>query len=96
MRQLTVEILKNEAKTHPLGKGYQFTEEIGDNTLSIVGGFSGLYGDFENTFEVALIDNTNGRFVTGLYGYEVQSDGVMLYATIDDINKLYQNIPRTE
>jgi hypothetical protein len=94
MRLLTPEILMSEAKVHPLGKGYQYTENIGDYTLSIVGGTNGLYGDFINDYEVALIDNTDGRFVTGFYGPKGETDGVMSYATIDEINQLYMNIPR--
>lgn len=96
MRLLTKDILKNEAKPHPLGSGYHFTERIGDYTFSIVGGVHGFYGDFSTDFEVALIDNTDGRFVTGLYGRRGESDGVMGYATIDEINELYLNIPRME
>lgn len=96
MRLLTKEILKNEAKPHTLGSGYHFTEKIGDYTLSIVGGVPGLYGDFVTDFEVALIEDTTGRFVTGLYARRGESAGVMAYATIDEINELYLNIPRTE
>lgn len=72
----------------------QYIENIGDYTLSIVGGASGLYGNFKNTFEVALIDNTNGEFVTGKYSNNIKSDDVMGHATIDEINELYFNIPR--
>jgi hypothetical protein len=95
MRLLTHEILIAEAKIHSsYFGGFQFTEKIGDYTLSIVGGNSGLYGDFINDYEVALIDNTDGRFVTGLYGPRGESDGVMAYANIEEINELYFNIPR--
>jgi hypothetical protein len=94
MRLLTKEILKNEAKPHQLGSGYQFTEKIGDYTLSIVGGVLGLYGDFETDFEVALIDDTTDDFVTGFFCKRGESTGVLAYATIDEINDLYLNIPR--
>ena len=96
MRLLTKEILKNEAKPHSSCSGYHYTEEIGNYTLSIVGGVPGLCGDFVTDFEVALIENTTGRFVTGLYARRGDSDGIMVYATIDEINELYLNIPRTE
>lgn len=69
-------------------------DEIGDYKLSIVGGPIGLYGDFVHDYEVALIDNIDGRFVTGFYGPRGENDGVMPYATIDEINSLYLNIPR--
>lgn len=94
MRLLTKEILQEEAIIHPLGNGYQYTEEIGDYTLSIVGGNRGLYGDFKTNYEVALIDNSDGRFVTGMYTKRGESYGVMAYASIDEINELYLNIPR--
>ena len=96
MRLLTSEILKAEANRCFIGKGYKYIENIGDYTLSIIGGVTGLYGDFEKDYEVALIDNTDGRFVTGFYGPRGENDGVMPYATIDEINLLYLNIPRTK
>ena len=72
----------------------QYIETIGNYTLSIVGGCKGLYGDFKNTFEVALIDETNGQFVTGKYCPGTKSDDVLGHATIEEINDLYFNIPR--
>lgn len=92
--KLTDEIIQSEAKIHPMGKGYQFTEDIGDYTLSIVGGAMGLYGNFKDTYEVALIDNTDGRFVTSFFGPRPYGDEVMPYANIDEINRLYDMIPR--
>jgi hypothetical protein len=102
MKPLTKEYIIQNSKPHSLALsgvgGYkharQFIENIGDYTLSIVGGASGLYGNFKNTFEVALIDNTSGEFVTGKYSNNIKSDDVMGHATIDEINELYFNIPR--
>lgn len=102
MRPLTKEYIIHNSKPHSLALGgvdeyksaRQFIDNIGNYTLSIVGGAKGLYGDFKNTFEVALIDNEIGNFVTGKYSNNIKSDDVMGYATIDEINELYFNIPR--
>jgi hypothetical protein len=102
MKPLTKEHIIKNSKPHGMslnGIGVykdarQYTETIGEYTLSIVGGCSGLYGDFRNTFEVALIDESTGKFVTGKYSPSTKSDDVLGYATIDEINDLYFNIPR--
>lgn len=97
MKPLTIEhIIKNSKPHHTHGwregSPKQYTEIIGDYLLSIVGGGIGLYGDFKEDFEVALIDNTTGNFVTGKYSS--RGDDVLGYATIDEINEVYFNIPR--
>jgi len=102
MKPLTKEHIINNSKPDGLGlagipnykNARQYTEKIGNYTLSIIGGCGGLYGDFKNTFEVALIDDNNGEFVTGKYSPSTKSDNVLGYATIDEINDLYFNIPR--
>jgi hypothetical protein len=53
-----------------------------------------LYGNFKNTFEVALIDDNTGEFVTGKFSSSTKSDDVLGHANIDEINDLYFNIPR--
>jgi hypothetical protein len=97
MKPLTVEYIRKNSKPHPLAemKGQDarmFREHIGDYILSIVGGATGLYGDFINEFEVALIDHDTGDFVTS--AYSPRGNDVMGFATIDEINDLYFNIPR--
>lgn len=99
MKPLTIEHIIKNSKPHPtslMGGEYksarQYVEQVGDYTLSIVGGGQGLYGNFKNSFEVALIDNVNGDFVTGKYSSK--GDDVLGWAGIDDINEIYFNIPR--
>lgn len=97
MRPLTIEYIRKNSKPHPMSilkgdKSRMFREFVGDYILSIVGGGIGLYGDFINDFEVALIDQDSGDFVTS--AYSSRGDQVMGYATIDEINELYYNIPR--
>jgi hypothetical protein len=102
MKPLTKEYIIKNSKPHGMSlngisdykNARQYTETIGEYTLSIVGGCSRLYGDFRNTFEVALIDKSTGKFVTGKYSPSTKSDDVLRYATIDEINDLYFNIPR--
>lgn len=102
MKPLTKEYIIQNSKPHAMAlsgigdykNARQFVEKIGDYTLSIVGGCHSLYGNFENSFEVALIDNTSGDFVTGKYSSK--GDDVLGYANIDDINEIYFNIPRTK
>ena len=97
MKPLTIEhIIKNSRPHHTSmwrkGNPKQYTQIIGDYLLSIVGGGVGLYGDFKKEFEVALIDKTTGKFVTG--AYSSRGDDVLPYASIDEINEIYFNIPR--
>ena len=104
MKPLTKEYIIKNSKPHGMSlngisdykNARQYTETIGEYTLSIVGGCGRLYGDFRNTFEVALIeiDKSSGKFVTSKYSPSTKSDNVLRYATIDDINDLYFNIPR--
>jgi hypothetical protein len=99
MKPLTVEYIQKHSKQHPISAidnrsgARMFQKKIGDYTLSIVGGDTGLYGDFENTFEVALIDDEAKEFVTGKFCK--RGDEVLPYADIDEINEIYFNIPRT-
>lgn len=92
IKELTVEHIWENARPHQhVDGGRIYHEKIGDYTLSIVGGGRGLYGDFIEDFEVALIDD-EGEFVTKFYS--TRGDDVMAYATIEEINELYFNIPR--
>lgn len=95
MKPLTVDFIIKNSRRHPMGRqGRMFTMIIGNYALSIVGGGRGLYGDFENDFEVALIDIESGKFVTSFFAR--RGDDVLPYAKIDEINDLYFNIPRTK
>ena len=91
MKPLTVEHIIKNSKPHPTahirgGNARMYREFVGDYILSIVGGGEGLYGDFKEDFEVALLDHDTGDFVTG--SYSTRGDDVMGYATIDEINKI--------
>jgi len=97
MKPLTIENIRKKSKPHPTasmrgGDAKMYREYVGDYILSIVGGGQGLYGDFVNTFEVALIDTITGDFVTSKYSS--RGDDVLGWASIDEINEIYYNIPR--
>jgi len=87
------QILEN-AKNHPLGgKMVRFGNEQYD--ISLVGGRRGLYGDFDETFELAILDkkSQDKKFVTkDILG---GSDDVCGYMSIDEIrnitNKLFKD-----
>ena len=55
--------------------------------LSIVGGSQGLYGDFKDSFEVAVIDKKTGNFVTELFEPEA-TDEVMGYVPAEDVVRI--------
>ena len=62
MRDFTIEDVLDSKVEHPLG-GYQSTIQVGEYSVSVVGGRVGLYGDFINTFELAIF-NKKRDFVT--------------------------------
>jgi len=59
--------------------------------LSIVGGAQGLYGDFENDFELAILDSDSKNFVTKYYVVD-SSDDVLPYQTIAQVEEIVNMI----
>ena len=71
---ITIEDIIKDSKPHPLlDEGRQTTYETPLLKISIVGGCKGLYGDFDKTFEVAIIDKETNSFISG-YFYPEFSD----------------------
>jgi hypothetical protein len=62
MRDYTIEDIMKSKIDHPLG-GYQSIIKVGRYEVSVVGGRERAYGDFVNTFELAIFDKDN-NFVT--------------------------------
>ena len=88
---ITGENIIDWAKPHPLDGGKItriFNEEI---EFSIVGGRSGLYGDFETDFEVAVIDRKTGEFVTKFFKPELNDD-VIGYMKKEDLAEFASQI----
>lgn len=88
---ITVENIIEWSKPHPL-EGGKMTRVYNDEIeFSIVGGRSGLYGDFENDFEVAILDRKTGDFRTRFFKPEL-SDDVIGYMSKDDVVEFLNQI----
>jgi hypothetical protein len=88
---ITVENIIEWSKPHPLDGGKMtriYNDEI---EFSIVGGRSGLYGDFENDFEVAILDRKTGDFRTRFFKPEL-SDDVVGYMPKDEVTEFLNQI----
>lgn len=81
--KITIEQIKEMAKPHALG-GKRTLIEGKRFLLSVVGGTQGLYGDFIEDFEVAIIDKKTNEFVTKLFEPEA-TDDVMGYVNADKV-----------
>jgi hypothetical protein len=86
---ITIDDIKKWAKPHPTTK---FTGQGGKQTrfgnhkveFSIEGGDTGLYGDFVDTFEVAISDVQTRDFITRFF-YPDASDDVLGCMTSDEV-----------
>jgi len=88
---ITVENIIEWSKPHPL-EGGKMTRIYNDEIeFSIVGGRSGLYGDFENDFEVAILDRKTGDFRTRFFKPEL-SDDVVGYMPKDEVVQFLNQI----
>jgi hypothetical protein len=94
---ITIEDIINYSKPHPASgdEGGRQTV-IGNDKIqfSIIGGARGLYGDFVDTFEVAIFDTETGEFRTQFFHPEA-GDDVIAYMSknnVEDlVNKLIKN-----
>ena len=73
------------AKTQPISGGKQTRIQSRNYTISIVGGRQGLYGDFENDFEVAVMDSKK-NFVTKYF--KNNGEEVLAYATASEVEEI--------
>lgn len=86
---ITINELKSWAKDHPnkLEGAKQIRIESRGLTISIVGGAKGLYGDFENDFELAIWENKNKQWRTKFF-YPEATDDVLPYLNEDEVVKI--------
>ena len=91
---ITVENIIEWAKPHPLEGGKMTRLYNGEIEFSIVGGRSGLYGDFVDDFEVAVLDRKTGDFRTRFFKPEL-SDDVIGYMSKDDMVEMLNQILKT-
>ena len=87
-KRLTIQDVLDRKKPKKLG-GYYSIFEFGKYVVSIVGGTKGLYGDFETTFEVAIIDKNSRNFVTKLF---CGGADVMGYCTIEKVEDILNTL----
>ena len=92
---ITIEDIKSWSKPHPIGDGARMTNVYNNKyELSIVGGRKGLYGDFDNTFEVAIFDTKDRNFVTRYFFPELDDDviGFMRAEKLEELaNSIFRN-----
>jgi hypothetical protein len=88
---ITIENIIEWAQPHPLDGGKMTRIHNDEIEFSIVGGRSGLYGDFKDDFEVAVIDKKNGEFVTKFFKPEL-SDDVIGYMKKEDLEEFVNQI----
>ena len=88
---ITVENIIELSKPHPLDGGKMTRIYNNEIEFSIVGGRSGLYGDFENDFEVAILDRKTGDFRTRFFKPEL-SDDVVGYMPKNDVVEFVNQI----
>jgi hypothetical protein len=90
---ITIEDVIKYSKPHPIGEGRIVRFHNDHIMVSIVGGAKGLYGDFKETFELAVFNN-DGSFITQFF-FPENYDDVVGYLDgedlIDFLNKIFKN-----
>lgn len=91
---ITIEDIIEYSKDHPhtfMNGGRQTI--IGNDKIefSIIGGSKGLYGDFKDTFEVAIFDKQTGEFRTQFFHPEA-GDDVIGYMDAKDVEELVNSL----
>jgi hypothetical protein len=91
-KRLTIQDVQDRKKLKEFG-GYQSLFDFGKYVVSIVGGKQGLYGDFETTFEIAIIENGSGNFVTKLFCGGADVMGYCTIEKVEDILNIFTGAP---
>lgn len=93
MMKYTWKDIFKRSKEHPLGGGAKMTHiYFPEFCFSVVGGREGLYGNFFDTFEVAVIREKDREFITNevlsdfMGGKYVRlNDEVLAYLELDEV-----------
>ena len=64
---ITYKDILEKATDHLFGEGKKVNYETPTLIISIVGGRQGLYGDFNEDFEIAIIDRKTGEFISEVF-----------------------------
>ena len=65
---ITLEKIKRHSKNHHFRRNGKICRFGNENIVfSVAGGCEGLHGDFKHYFELAIIDNETGGFITDLF-----------------------------
>jgi hypothetical protein len=86
---MTIQEIKSIAKETFWGRK-QSLIDCKDYRISIVGG-KGLYGDFETTFEIAVIRKDDGEFITKNLVEGADQD-VIAYASIQETEEIVNKL----
>lgn len=91
---ITFEQVLEKSQTHPMGEGRMVRYETPQLIISIVGGRVGLYGDFNESFEMAIIDKKSNDFISDkLYSEYCDSSGqIMPYVTREQMLKVVNEL----
>lgn len=88
---ITIQQIQDWSKPHPVSGGKRTNIYNDAVELSIVGGASGLYGDFKDDFEIAIIDRNSKEFVTK-YFLPDANDDVVGHLPSDELESLANKI----
>lgn len=93
---MTVEQIIEHSKPHRNGIAGARQTRLGDDRieLSIVGGAQGLYGDFTNTFEVAIFDKTSHEFITRFFFPDINDDVIPYMEGIELVRFIENTFPK--
>ena len=94
---ITIQDIQKWSRPHPVVKGGRMTNIFNSKyELSIVGGGGkrGLYGDFENDFEIAVFSTKSREFVTRFFFSDNPHDvvGHLGSAELEEfVNSIFRN-----
>lgn len=94
---ITIQNIIDWSKPHPSNPDKARQTVICDDKVlfSVVGGAQGLYGDFKEDFEVAIMTEDRKDFITKFF-YPEGNDDVIPYMKPEDLEVLVNNIFRKD
>ena len=95
--KITIDDIKKWAKPHPnkMKEGKMTRLENDELIISIVGGDMGLYGDFVDSFELAIIDKKGGEFITKFFLPDLNDD-VAAYLSSEEVEDVLNMFSKSD